>query len=755
MTIVILTTASVSPWTVPGDWNNAANTIETIAGGGSGAVVCTATRNAAGGGGGAYNKATNVALSGTAQFQVGAGGAAVSLTAPTAANTNGNNGTDTWFNGTSLASASVSSQHGSGGSSTAANTNAAGGVKGAAASGQGSGNDGGKGGDSNGGLTASGGGGAGGPNGPGNPGVDNTTATTGTNGGSGDAGSGGTAGTGNSAGNGGNGGNGSELGGGAAGSGGGGGGAALNGSGTAITGGNGGNYGAGGGAAGNVNGGTAVYTSGKATDGVIVITYTPSGGATLVSGWQNQPYQPFFSKRFFDNSAPALALTPATLPAKISGQGWFNPPDRDPPPRRPTVEQLPALVLTPATLPVKVSGMGWFAPADRDPPLRRPILEQPPGWAAQPFVVSTAVPQGWQTSATEPVRRRAPPIDVPSKPPVFAAPTVPSGWWHGDDELPRRRAIASSEAAMPPRIVPAVGVSGIGWFNPPDRDPPPRRPTVEQLPALVLTPATLPVKISGMGWFTPLDDLPRKWKPLFDLAAWDPQLVGQIAPTGISGMAWFIPPAEFRPVAFRSNDQPSFVSPTIRATLGFAYTVTDDQPRRRRPSDDVPVWVATSPPVGSLGWLSPVSELLRRPAVNESAPALPARFVSSLPPIGWISQFDQLPPRRARALDVAAHTPKVPPPPVGISGMAWFVPSYYDRAATRRVVDHPPAQPWSFASSFVNILVRTLDIHGTMPPSEFGTVLPDAPKAASKPATDGSTSTAVAYRKLTDKGVLE
>src|SRR4029079_15996787 len=47
-------------WTVPSDWNNAANTIEVIGGGAGGAATCT--NACGGGGGGAYAKATNVTL---------------------------------------------------------------------------------------------------------------------------------------------------------------------------------------------------------------------------------------------------------------------------------------------------------------------------------------------------------------------------------------------------------------------------------------------------------------------------------------------------------------------------------------------------------------------------------------------------------------------------------------------------------------------------------------------------------------------
>ena len=70
-TVVFLTIASSSPWTVPGDWDNAANTIEGLGSGGQGYTEGFGN-GAGGGGGGAYAKAVNVTLSGTVAFVVGA-----------------------------------------------------------------------------------------------------------------------------------------------------------------------------------------------------------------------------------------------------------------------------------------------------------------------------------------------------------------------------------------------------------------------------------------------------------------------------------------------------------------------------------------------------------------------------------------------------------------------------------------------------------------------------------------------------------
>lgn len=102
MTFKVIFITAGSSWTVPDDWNSAANTIECIGAGGGGYGATTAS---AGGGGGAYSRISNLDLTpGTViKYSVGAGGPGNSQTV---------NGGDTWFNGTGLSSASVSAQGG-------------------------------------------------------------------------------------------------------------------------------------------------------------------------------------------------------------------------------------------------------------------------------------------------------------------------------------------------------------------------------------------------------------------------------------------------------------------------------------------------------------------------------------------------------------------------------------------------------------------------------------------------------------------
>jgi hypothetical protein len=154
--VFLTTTGALLSWMVADSWNDADNSIETIAGGGAG--FQGTSEGGRGGGGGAYSRVNNLNLTpgASVSYRVGAGGAA-----------SGGNGEDTWFNGASLAASSVGAKAGTG-----ATGRTSGGVGGQAASGIGttknSGGNGGNGGNFDDNTTgAGGGGGAAGPNGNG------------------------------------------------------------------------------------------------------------------------------------------------------------------------------------------------------------------------------------------------------------------------------------------------------------------------------------------------------------------------------------------------------------------------------------------------------------------------------------------------------------------------------------------------------------------------------------------------------------
>jgi len=285
-----LTTADVSPFASPADWNNANNTIECIGAGGSGAAGRTSTGRETGGGGGAYAKITNFSFANpgvtTASFTVGQGGTAVT---EGATSTVGNAGGNTWFNDSSFPGAGSDNSEcaAAGGGAGQANTTGtvSGGAGGTTEWGQTT-HNGGSGGTANSNASASGGGGAGGASANGTNGT-NATSATATAGGQGDGTAGGTGGGGASGATtetGGPGNPGAEYG--TAGSGGGGGAARSTSTGAGInaTGGTGGAYGAGGGAAvKNSTTGTGSAISGAGGDGLIVITYVPSASAPTVT----------------------------------------------------------------------------------------------------------------------------------------------------------------------------------------------------------------------------------------------------------------------------------------------------------------------------------------------------------------------------------------------------------------------------------------------------------------------------------------
>lgn len=236
-TVIFLT--SGSSWAVPGDCPAIVDSVECIGGGFKG-IDGSTPRTAiggAGGGGGAYAKVLNLAVSGSVSYQIGIANSATSTA-------------DTWFKSTSDVQAiGAKSSLGALASSSTGSTTFNGGDGGAVLT-----------------TSAGGGGGAGGPSGAGVIGVSGASTS---NGGAGDNGSGGAGGSGGTPPTAGSAGTEYDA---THGSGGGGGGRRT----SVGTGAAGGNYGAGGG------GGTgAGNAGGSGAGGLIVITYTPTGGGTV------------------------------------------------------------------------------------------------------------------------------------------------------------------------------------------------------------------------------------------------------------------------------------------------------------------------------------------------------------------------------------------------------------------------------------------------------------------------------------------
>lgn len=252
--------------------------LDCIGAGGSGGAFRGGASRASGAGGGAWARAQSITLTpnSTVTIQVGAGGPSVNSSGTA---TNGNSGTDTWFNGASFAASVCGAKAGILGPAAGANTTGgAGGAEASCRGGSGGSTtnpgtsfarSGGKGADCSNSGTGGGGGGTGGPSGNGVAGTNNATLNSGSGGGAGDNGSGGAGSAGGTGGGSSNGGAGTEYDS-SHGSGGGSGGCFVSSGGTS---GAGGVYGAGsGGSSGNVSG---TSTSSKGGDGLIVLRYTP------------------------------------------------------------------------------------------------------------------------------------------------------------------------------------------------------------------------------------------------------------------------------------------------------------------------------------------------------------------------------------------------------------------------------------------------------------------------------------------------
>ncbi|HUO50311.1 MAG TPA: fibronectin type III domain-containing protein [Candidatus Paceibacterota bacterium] len=311
---------SGSSFTVPSDWSNSNNTIEVIGGGGGGKTSAYATGGGPGGGGGAYAKVSNVSLSGTITYRIGAGGAS-----------DGGVGGDTYFNGTgtTCAAQTVCAKGGGGGA-----WYGTGGAGGSAASSIGSVKySGGDGGGYNSTGSGAGGGGAAGPNGAGVAGVyAGPGSYNGTSGGAGDAGAGGAGGAGGSGGSAGvygtGGTNGTEWGTAGAGGGGGGGGGTSNTNGTGG-GGSGGLYGGGGGGSGYSNAGGPAQPGAAGAQGVIVVTYTPitvPGAPTIGTATAGDAQATVtFTAPASDGGSPITSYTVTSSPGGITASGAASP----------------------------------------------------------------------------------------------------------------------------------------------------------------------------------------------------------------------------------------------------------------------------------------------------------------------------------------------------------------------------------------------------------------------------------------------
>lgn len=360
-------------------------------------------------------------------------------------------------------------------------------------------------------------------------------------------------------------------------------------------------------------------------------------GWDFINAIDDQP-----KKRFFSD-APAIALTPATLPPVIAGIAWFEPPDVYEPKRwflqdapgygRPAISQLigvpwanwldilpkappkqqpsAALALTPATLPPQISGMAWFTTTDVYQP-RRWFINEP---SHVPYAPDTVT---WSFQSSDTVFLPDPPINYP---PAFGT---------------------------TPPVAPSVTISGMAWFEPPDRNRPAIKINGESQPAIALTPATLPPVISGMAWRQPLDELPLR--PRIDRPHPGPALT--VTPTdllsSLIGVPW----------SHRVDEKP--VSRPVSHNTASAIALTP----------------ATLPPVISgMAWFEPLDIYQPRRWYLQDAPAFGRAITGvAISGMAWFEPPDRN--RPATKINIESQpaivlTPATLPPQ--ISGMAWFI----------------------------------------------------------------------------------
>lgn len=352
---------------------------------------------------------------------------------------------------------------------------------------------------------------------------------------------------------------------------------------------------------------------------MVMLAFPDAGGATLVTGWQNNA----------NDIAPRRALAFSAPPA-------FG-------------RAIPAPANTNAGIP-------WFEPPDE----RSILYAKPQKIGAAPTFLLPIPVITWAFSVSDTIFLRDPPIDVA---PGFG------------------RAITAP-----------VTVSGISWFEPPDRDCPAIKIRFEAPPALALTPATLPVPIRGMAWFEVQD---RQFPARIQSVESPPSAFGRALPAnvGISGIGWFEPPDVIRfgrQIGF--DAPPTLPAPVV--TITWSFVVPDVFSPRRVPMDAPPAFGRSVPAVGVSGiaWFAASDRDPPQVKVRvETAPSI-VFSPAALPSIGmaWFEQPDRVPLATVWRLDAPpAFGRSVTTAGVTVSGMAWFAPPDCDPPAYRARIEQP------------------------------------------------------------------
>lgn len=321
-----------------------------------------------------------------------------------------------------------------------------------------------------------------------------------------------------------------------------------------------------------------------------------------------------------------------------------------------------------------------------------------------------APPDGWQNGANNSYQSR--PVWLSSAPAqVMRAIPAPAPAvilpWQRISEQPKPR---QSFDYPPAYVVRPHGTHRHGWHVVEDAWRRPARKLFEAAPAQSLRPIVQPVPISGMAWATQPDRQPVKprqidWpvEPIqatvtitWSLVTSDtvflrdpprdaPAAFGRAipaSPVAISGMAWFAPPDRDRPVVKVRFEAPASVALTP-ATLppqiaGMAwFEPLPDTTVARKSASIAPAFGQPigQPPstIAGMAWFAPRENDLGKRRVPIDAPS-----VVPFPTLAatWCFVVPDVYAGRRVTGDARPAFGGVPasPAPVGVSGMAWFVP---------------------------------------------------------------------------------
>lgn len=426
---------------------------------------------------------------------------------------------------------------------------------------------------------------------------------------------------------------------------------------------------------------------GIGAQGLIAISYTPVSSVTIASWFRSS-----------DSLNPRLAPI-----RQLEEVRTFFLPSQVPVPLRPPLptgadrERLPPIKQNPdpakpwfVRSPNPVPAVFWSPPvSDRE---RLPPIKENPDPAKQWFVRSpNPVPNTWLPTTGKDVER-LPPIKRPPDEPrtwfLQSQAPVPTFLWFGGWDQPRpSQALDRYVVTWPPSQPPAtsVGISGMAWSISKEEMRPPLPPDRYVVTWPAAPPPTPASTISGIAWWRPADDArivygrgtrsPDEGTPFFRPSpnpvptTWLPTTGETEHPVPVQRQKDEPPGPFFRP---SQVPVPTFVVPKT------GQDVERLPPIRENPDPSKQWFVGSPNPVPST-WLPTTGETSRPSSLERDRYSAPWFMVPvttvQISGIAWLVTQEQMRPPPGPDQYVVNWTPKPPPPPVGISGIAWMIPS--------------------------------------------------------------------------------